>query len=347
MTARTSSAPPEILPSTPEEVRLDPVALPVPPVGVRRLLRSRLVIGSAVALGLLVAACIAAPLWAAEVAGTTPERTNASPDDTVVVDGEERSVLADDGRPIGPTWDRRFFLGADDEGRDVMVRLLYGGRTSLAIGIGAALLTALLAVPLGLVAGYLRGPIDAVVTWALDVIWAFPVVLLGVALGVALALGGLKIGPIEIAGGSSLIPLLVIAVVYIPYMARPIRAQVRSLAEREFVEAARAQGAGPVRIMAAELLPNLTSTIVALVPLLIANAILLEAALSFLGAGVQPPDPSWGTMLRDGIERLTTAPHATLAPGLALVAAVLSINLLGDGVRETLEGDAVADGPRG
>ena len=136
----------------------------------------------------------------------------------------------------------------------------------------------------------MAGPTPAIRA-LLDVIWSFPVVILGVALGVALALGGLKLGPITIAGNSLLVPIFVIGLVYIPYMARPVRGQVLSLREKEFVEAARAQGAGPLRIMFSEVLPNLTSTILVFFTLLIANAILLEAALSFLGAGVRPPNP--------------------------------------------------------
>ena len=202
-----------------------------------------------------------------------------------------------DGVPIGPTWQRKFFLGADSNGRDVAVRLLYGARNSLFIGITASIITALLAVMLGMLAGYFRGWTDAIISRSLDVMWAFPVLLLGVALGVSLALGGLKIGPLSIQGDSKWIPTLIIGVVSVVYLARPIRGQVLSLREKEFVEAARAQGAGPIRIMFGELLPNLASTILVFFPLLVANAILLEAALSFLGAGVQPPEPSWGTML--------------------------------------------------
>jgi peptide/nickel transport system permease protein len=163
------------------------------------------------------------------------------------------------------------------------------------------------------------------------------VIILGVALGVALALGGLSIGPIEIAGDSIVIPMLIIAVVYVPYMARPLRGQVLSLREREFVEAARAQGAGPVRIMFTELLPNLASTILVFFTLLVANAVLLEAALSFLGAGVRPPETSWGTLINDGIDRIISAAHLTIVPGLMLVLTVLSLNVFGDGVRDALD----------
>ncbi len=131
--------------------------------------------------------------------------------------------------------------------------------------------------------------------------------------------------------------MLIIGLVYVPYMARPVRGQVLSLREKEFVEAARAQGAGPIRIMFTEVLPNLASTIVVFFTLLIANAILLESALSFLGAGVQAPNPSWGTMIDEGVDRIATAPHLTIVPGLMLVLTVLSLNVFGDGVRDALD----------
>jgi peptide/nickel transport system permease protein len=131
--------------------------------------------------------------------------------------------------------------------------------------------------------------------------------------------------------------MLIIAVVYVPYMARPLRSQVLSLREREFVEAARGQGAGPVRIMFTELLPNLASTILVFFTLLVANAVLLEAALSFLGAGVRPPETSWGTLINNGIDRITSAAHLTIVPGVMLVLTVLSLNVFGDGVRDALD----------
>ena len=120
-------------------------------------------------------------------------------------------------------------------------------------------------------------------------------------------------------------------------MARPLRGQVLSLREKEFIEAARAQGAGPLRIMFGELLPNLAGTIIVFSTLLIANAIALEAALSFLGAGVQAPETSWGTLLESGIERIVTAPHLTIVPGLVLALTVLAINVFGDGVRDAFD----------
>ena len=304
-------------------------------LGLRRLRRNKVAVFFGFVFVLLVVACLAAPLWAEHVAHTGPDENHLT--DTVVVDGQERNVVSLDGIPIGPTWQGEFFLGADKNGRDVMVRLLYGGRNSLVIGITAALMTTLLSILLGLLAGYAGGKTDSAIRGLLDVIWSFPVLLLGVALGVALALGGLQLGPITISGDSLLIPIFVIGLVYIPYMARPVRGQVLALREKEFVEAARAQGAGPLRIMFGEVLPNLASTILVFFTLLIANAILLEAALSFLGAGVRPPNPSWGTMIDEGVERIATAPHLTIVPGLMLVLTVLSLNVLGDGVRDALD----------
>jgi peptide/nickel transport system permease protein len=239
--------------------------------------------------------------------------------------------------PIGPTWHSEFLLGADGNGRDVAVRLLYGARNSLFIGIFASVLTTLLAVVLGTLAGYFRGIADAIISRALDVLWAFPVLLLGVALGVALATGGLNLGPIHIRNNSIWIPTLIIGVVNVVYLARPVRGQILSLREKEFVEAARASGAGNIRIMFSELMPNLLSTVLVFFPILVANAVLLEAALSFLGAGVQPPNPSWGTMISDGLNLIVSAPLLTIAPGIMLVLTVLALNIFGEGVRDALD----------
>jgi peptide/nickel transport system permease protein len=304
-------------------------------LGLRRLRRNKVALFFGFVFVLLVAVCLAAPLWADRVAHTGPDENHLT--DTVVVDGEEKNVVALDGIPIGPTWQGEFFLGADKNGRDVMVRLLYGGRNSLLIGVTAALMTTLLSIVLGLLAGFFRGKTDTAIRGLLDVVWSFPVLLLGVALGVALATDGLQLGPITIGGNSLLIPIFIIGLVYIPYMARPVRGQVLALREKEFVEAARAQGAGPLRLMFGEMLPNLASTILVFFTLLIANAILLEAALSFLGAGVRPPNPSWGTMIDEGVDRIATAPHLTIVPGLMLVITVLSLNVFGDGVRDALD----------
>ena len=307
-------------------------------LGLRRLKRNKVALLFGALFVVLVLSCIAAPLWADKVAKTTVNANHLS--DTITVDGKEKNVVGLDGVPIGPQYwkaDGKFFLGADRNGRDIMVRLLYGGRNSLVIGVVAALITTFLSIILGLVSGYFRGPTDTVIRALLDVMWSFPVIILGVALGVAFALGGVKIGPIHLAGDSLLMPIGIIGFVYVPYMARPVRGQVLSLREKEFVEAARAQGAGPIRIMFTEVMPNLSSTVIVFFTLLVANAILLESALSFLGAGVQPPTPSWGTMLQEGVDRIATAPHLAIAPGVVLVLTVLALNVFGDGVRDALD----------
>ena len=284
---------------------------------------------------LIVVFCLAAPLWADHVAHTGPNQNHIT--DQVLVGGQLTDVVAPDGTPLGPGLRGRYLLGADQNGRDVMVRLMYGGRTSIYIGVLAALITTVLAVAVGVLAGYYRGWIDAVLSRILDVVWAFPVLLLGIALGTTLALGGLRIGGVQIAGDSLWIPILVIAVVYVPYMARPIRGEVLALREKEFVEAAVAQGKGPLRIMISELLPNIVSTVIVFSALNIANNMLLESALSFLGAGVRPPNASWGTMIADGYQTIYTAPHLTIVPGLMIVLTVLSLNVFGDGLRDALD----------
>lgn len=305
----------------------------------RRLRRNRLALVFLGVFVLIVAFVLAAPLWADHVAGTGPNETHTT--EKVEVDGERREVVSVEGEPIGPLWlgaGGKFFLGADGGlGRDEMVRLMYGGRTSLFIGLTSALITAILATLLGLLAGYYRGWTDGVITRVLDVVWSFPVVLLGIALGTALALGGLKIGPLEIAGNSIWIPILIISIVYTPYMARPIRGEVLALREKEFVEAAVAQGAGSLRLMFGELLPNLWSTIIVFFTISIANNMLLEASLSFLGAGVQAPNSSWGKMVSVGSESIYTSPLLAFAPGILILLTVLSLNVFGDGLRDALD----------
>jgi peptide/nickel transport system permease protein len=190
---------------------------------------------------------------------------------------------------------------------------------------------------LGVAGGYYRGWVDAAICRLLDIIWAYPALLLAVALGVSLALGGISLGPIHLQSGSIFIPTFIIGVVYAPYVARPIRGEVLILREREFVDAARALGFSNLRIMATEILPNLTSTIVVFFALQLAQSIILEASLSFLGAGVQPPAASWGTLLSSGSQLFEVDPLLTLAPALMLVLTCLSVNIFGDGVRAALD----------
>ncbi|NTY61196.1 ABC transporter permease [Mycolicibacterium sphagni] len=300
-----------------------------------RLRRNKVALAFGVLFLVIVVFCLAAPLWADHVAHTGPNQNHIT--DKILIDGQPTNIVSTDGTPLGPGLRGRYLLGADQNGRDVMVRLMYGGRTSIYVGVLAAVITTMLAVIVGMLAGYYRGWIDSVLSRILDVVWAFPVLLLGIALGTTLALGGLKIGGLQIAGDSLWIPILIIGLVYVPYMARPIRGEILALREKEFVEAAVAQGKGPVRIMVSELLPNIVSTIIVFFTLNIANNMLLESALSFLGAGVRPPNASWGTMIADGYQTIYTAPHLTIVPGLMIVLTVLSLNVFGDGLRDALD----------
>jgi peptide/nickel transport system permease protein len=321
-----------------------------PPAGVgpyrlalRRLRRDRTALAFGAMFLVIVALCLAAPVYAHDIAHTGPNDTHVT--DSVRIGGKVENVVGNDGLPLGPTWHGRFLLGADRTGEDVAVRLLYGGRNSLEIGFVATLITMVLATLAGTVSGYFRGVVDGVLSRVLDLVWAYPVVLLGIALGTSLALGGLNLGLFTVSGGSLMIPALIIGVVYIPYVAKPIRGQVLGLREREFVDAARMIGLGDVRILVSEILPNLASTIIVFAPLILANAILLEAGLSYLGAGVRDPNPSWGTMIGDGIDLLPTSIHLTVVPGAMLVLAVLGINVFGDGLRDALDPRAAARVP--
>lgn len=248
-------------------------------------------------------------------------------------------VVSVEGIPIGPTWHRSYFLGADGNGRDVAVRLLYGARNSLTIGAVAALISILLGAAAGVLAGYLGGRTDTAVMRGLDVVWSFPVLLAGVAVGTTLALQDAR-------AESKAVTALLIGVVSVPYVARPVRARVLALRSQPFVEAAIVQGAGTSRVMARELIPNLSFTLVAVFTVLFTNAVVLEAALSFLGAGVRPPEPSLGTMINDGLRAFTASPHLLLAPCAVLTLTVLAVNLVGDAVRRALDPHAVVTGPQ-
>lgn len=301
----------------------------------RQLVRNRVALASGAVFAAIVLLCALAPVYAKDIAHTGPDANHIT--ETLALGARHVDVVSPTGVPIGPTWSGRFLLGADANGRDVAVRLLYGGRNSLEIAAIATLITMVLAIVLGTLAGYVRGPLDTLLSRLFDVVWAYPAVLLGVALGVALAVGGIDLGLFTLHSGSLLIPALVIGVVFFPYVAKPLRAHALSLREREFVDAARVEGHGPLRIMVSEILPNLASTIVVFVPLIVANAILLEAGLSYLGAGVQDPNPSWGTMIADGIRLMPGAIHLVLAPGIMLVLTVLSVNVFADCVRDALD----------
>jgi peptide/nickel transport system permease protein len=309
----------------------------------RRLRRNRAAMAAAGVFVVILFACYpGAPLWVHFVAHRGPDVQNIQ--GTIVSGGHRVPVIRNDGTPIGPGLRGQYLLGADANGRDLFVRILYGGRTSLTVGIASALLCTVISLLLALPAGYFGGVIDRSVSRLLDLIWSFPVYLLAVALSAALVIGGLDLGPVHISSSSLLIPIFVIAVVFVPYIARPIRGEVLALRRREFVEAAVAHGAGSVRVMAQEILPNVTATTLVLFTLIIANNILVEAALSFLGVGVSVLTPSWGNIIEEGYGTIVTAPWQTIAPGIAIMLTAISLNVLGDGLRDALDPHGVRRG---
>jgi len=314
----------------------------------RRLRRNYVALGFLALFVLIVIACSLAGPYAHHIAKTGPNDNHLG--ESFVRDGKQVQIVSKGGFtggvfkaggiPVGPQlWHAggKYVLGADTQGRDVAVRLLYGGINSLKVGIGSALICTLFALVLALVAGYYGGWADWIISRFFDLIWAFPVLLLAIALGTALSINGFHHFGISIASGSLWIPTLVISYVLIPYIGRPLRGQILSLREKEFVEAATAQGAGGIRVMFTELLPNIASSVLVFFALIIANNILTEAGLSFLGAGVQPPSPSWGTLIADGQDRIQTAPWLAIIPGIAIVLTVLALNIFGDGLRDALD----------
>src|SRR5690349_22634419 len=311
----------------------------------RRLWRNRIAMAALLLFLVIVVMCLAAPLYAKHVAHVNPFPPNLN--GHTVVGGKVVPVMQQGGgalklgeTPIGPTWDlNHYFLGADSVGRDVAALLLYGGRSSLLVGIGSAVLCSLAATVIALIAGFFGGVTDSVASRIMDVIWAFPVFLLAICIGTELLThtNGFQFGPVHIDPTSLWLPTVIIAFIYIPYVYRPMRGQVLAVVHKEFVEAATAQGAGNLRLIFSEILPNVVSTVIVLMPLMIATTILTEAALSFLSVGVQPPNVSWGTMIQDGTDLLYTRPWVSIAPGIMILLTVLSLNVFGDGVRDALD----------
>jgi peptide/nickel transport system permease protein len=307
-------------------------------LALRRLVRNRIAMASIVLFLLIVIVSFGAPIYAHHVAHTVVFGSNLN--GTTVVNGKTVQVIQQGGGslgigeiPIAPTWHTNYFVGADNQGRDVMARVLYGGRSSLEIGVGSAVFCCIIATILALVAGFFGGVTDAVLSRIMDLIWAFPVYLLAISLATVL----LSADHPFINPGSLWIPTIIILLVYIPYVYRPVRGQVLSIREKEYVEAAVAQGASNLRLMFNEILPNALTTVIVMLPLMIATTILTESALSFLGIGVQPPNASWGTIIDDGQSLLYTRPWVAIVPGIMIVLTVLSLNVLGDGVRDALD----------
>ncbi|HVL64841.1 MAG TPA: ABC transporter permease [Actinomycetota bacterium] len=238
----------------------------------------------------------------------------------------EGGMLNDFGTPIGPQLDRKFYFGADSLARDLFVRVLYGARTSLQIAIIATGFEIAIGVFMGMLAGYLRGWVDTVVSRLIDLILSIPFLLLAIALSVSY-------------GGSKGLVVTVIVFFGWPYIARIVRGQVLSLRESQFVEAALSLGAPTRWVMARELLPNLIAPVIVYGTLIIPTNILIESALSFLGVGIQEPTASWGKMLSDATGYIIygAAWWYMVFPGLFLFLTVLGFNLLGDGLRDALD----------
>jgi peptide/nickel transport system permease protein len=229
------------------------------------------------------------------------------------------------GQPTPPSLTH--WLGGDELGRDALARIVQGGRVSLAVGLFGALVSTILGTCIGALAGFHRGLVDSLLMRATDVALSIPL------LPLVLLISGLL---------RPSVPLLVCLIGLLTWMgtARLVRAQFLALREREFVEAIRALGAGGPRIMLRHILPNAMSPIIVSATLAVGRAIMLESALSFLGFGVQQPTPSWGNLLNKATPWLANAPWLAIAPGLCIFLTVLSVNFLGDGLRDALEPDS-------
>jgi peptide/nickel transport system permease protein len=245
-----------------------------------------------------------------------------------------REMTDEFGLPKGPNKD--FWFGADRPGRDVFVRVIYGARTSLLVALVATGFAVLFGTILGTVAGYFGGKIDTLISRTIDVILSLPILLF--AIGIAAACGATATGCLGglIKPGLGVV-IFIIALFSWPYIARIVRGNTLSIREKEFIEAARSLGAGNVRIMFREILPNLVAPIIVYATLIIPNNILFEAALSFLGLGVPQTTPSWGRMLSDAASIFDVAWWLMVFPGAFLIATTLAFNLLGDGLRDAFD----------
>jgi peptide/nickel transport system permease protein len=266
----------------------------------RRLRRRPMAVGGVVVAGLFVLAALFAPV----LAPYDPADTNFD----AVLQGPSAAHL----------------MGTDDLGRDVLSRIIYGARASLAAGVLATLLALVVAVPIGLVAGYYRGWWDPVISRMTDVVLAFPFLILAV-------------GMAAIFGPSLRNVVIALGVTAIPWIVRVTRGEALALREQEFVRAAIANGAGDRTILARHLLPNMAGTLLVQATVWIPQAIIGEATLSFLGLGVQPPTPSWGSMLSAAQPFIALDAWLAIFPGLAIFLCTLSFNLLGDGLRDVLD----------
>jgi ABC-type dipeptide/oligopeptide/nickel transport system permease subunit len=230
--------------------------------------------------------------------------------------------ISPDGLPMAPS--THHWLGTDNLGRDILVRIIYGSQVSLAVGVGAAVIAVLLGVIVGMCAGYLGPTVDTILARFMDVVLSFPFLLFAIAL-------------VTVAGPSELIEVAVIAFFSWAAIGRIVRGQTLAIREKEYIEAARSLGAGPVRIMVVDVLPNLVAPVIVYTTLLIPVSIVFESTLSYLGVGIIPPTPSWGNMISDAQSYYQVAWWFLLFPGLALILTTLAFNLLGDSVRDALD----------
>ncbi len=285
----------------------------------RRFKKDKVALGALIFIVVLIAVAILA----------TPIRklVGAPPPDL-----QQTTALDDFGLPKGPSSEH--LMGVDQIGRDIFARVLSGAQVSLAVAFVGTGLSVTLGVTMGMIAGYYRGWVDTAIARTIDILLAFPVLLLG--LGLASACSD-KDGCVKglLQPGLPVV-IFIIIVANWPYVARIIRGQVLSLREKEFVEASHSLGASNMRIIFREILPNLVAPIIVYTTLFIPANILLEASLSFLGVGVQPPQSSWGKMLSDATQIFDTAWWYMLFPGLALLLTVLAFNLVGDGLQDAL-----------
>jgi ABC-type dipeptide/oligopeptide/nickel transport system permease subunit len=239
----------------------------------------------------------------------------------------------------------RHWVGTDSLGRDVFSRLMYGARVSMSVGVMTLLLVLAIGVPMGLTAGYFGGTFDLLLMRLVDVIYAIPYLLLVVLLQTFFTafLPTVRAGPLvwlhALNRSTNGVAAIVMALSLIGWLdvARIVRGQVLALRHREFVQGARSLGAADAHIMVSHLLPNIAAPIIVMATLLIPNFIIAEAGLSFLGLGVQPPLPSWGTMIAEGIDSIESYPRLVIAPALILAATLLSLNFVGDGLRDALD----------
>jgi peptide/nickel transport system permease protein len=284
----------------------------------RRFRADRVAMASAIFIILLILVAIAAPL-VVKILGLPGPNV------------QDPNALDAFGSPTGPSGAHPF--GVDTLGRDVLSRVIYGARVSLLVGIVGTLIATLAGTVIGLLAGFYRGWTDTIAMRAVDVFLSFPVLVLGLGIGAACSVRGCLSGLIT---PGIVTVIFIIAILSFTYIARIVRGQVLSLREKEFVDASRALGASNRRIVFKEILPNLVAPLIVYSSLLIPTNILLEAALSFLGVGIQPPTASWGQMIADATPIFNTAWWYMVFPGAALLLTVLAFNLVGDGLLDAL-----------